>query len=291
MFSILILTCNGAEDLSKCLDSIVWCDDIVVLDSFSQDNTVEIAEQRGCRVFQHVFNDMADQRNYAIDELTFKYDWVFHLDQDERSTEELKIECNEVVAKDEKSGYLVPSKMMLWGRWLKHAATYPVYQMRFHKLGEIRFEQFGHGQRETDAKRGVGIMKTPYEHYSFSKGISDWLERHNRYSSQDALVNIQKVKEGKVGWECLVSVDALRRRRFLKRLSYYLPARPMLRFCYMFIIRGGFWDGKPGYVYCLLNAMYEQMVCLKVHEIKRGDGMFAKPSDSTHRCDTLDSRE
>ena len=128
--SILILTLDEAANLPACLQSAAWSDDIVVLDSFSRDGTVEIARAADARVFQRQFDDFARQRNHAIDHVDFRHPWVFHLDADERFTPQLVEECRAVVADDAHSGYLVPSKMMLWGKWLRHAADYPVYQMR-----------------------------------------------------------------------------------------------------------------------------------------------------------------
>ena len=186
MFSILILTYNEEKNLAECLDSIVWCDDIWVLDSGSTDRTVEIAKERGCHLLTRKFDNFGDQRNYAIDTATFKYPWVFDLDADERFTDALKAECEEMVRKDEKSAYYCSYKNIMWGRWLKHSTGFPVYQMRFHKLGEIRFVGHGHGQREGAAQRGIGYLKEPYIHYNFSKGLAEWFAKHVDYARREA---------------------------------------------------------------------------------------------------------
>jgi len=267
--SILILTLNEEANLPACLESARWSDDIVVLDSFSEDDTVEIAHRAGARVFQREFDDFAGQRNYAIDHIEFRYPWVFHLDADERFTPELVEECRQVAAQDRHSGYLVPSKMMLWGKWLRHAANYPVYQMRLMKLGEIRFIQYGHGQREFAAERGVGKLRAPYEHYSYSKGFDEWIDRHNRYSSEEAVHCLQELRSGSMPWRCLLARDSTRRRRALKQLSLRLPMRPWLRFAYSYFLHLGFLDGAAGLTYCSLKAMYEQMICLKVKELRQ----------------------
>ena len=267
MFSILILTYNEENNLPECLQSVAGCDDIVVLDSLSSDSTVRIAEGTpNVRVVHRAFTDFADQRNYALEHANFKHEWVFHLDADEHFSTALREECEAMIHRDEKSGYQVPSKMMLWGRWLKHSAAYPVYQMRFHKRTEVRFEQYGHGQRECDALRGIGFLKEPYEHHSFGNGLNEWFERHNRYSEQEAQRTVESLKKGSFNANDLFTTNRLARRRALKELSFRLPCRPLLRFLYQYLIKLGFLDGAPGLSYCLMQALYETQISLKVTE-------------------------
>lgn len=267
--SVLIMTKNEERNLAACLDSVRWSDDVVVLDSFSSDGTQAIAESLGARFFQRRFGDFAGQRNYAIDNIPFKHDWVFHLDADERFTPGLRDECVSAISQDAHSGFLVPSKMMLWGKWLRHAAQYPVYQIRLTKLGEIRFAQYGHGQREFAAKRGIGKLLEPYLHYSFSGGVTEWLERHNRYAVQEADQCLAQLRGKGLDWSGLFSRDVVSKRRALKGLSFRLPFRPWLKFFYMYVLRMGFLDGTPGLTYCTLQAIYEYMICLKIKELKR----------------------
>ncbi|MCK4373895.1 MAG: glycosyltransferase family 2 protein [Candidatus Brocadiae bacterium] len=267
--STLILTLNEEQDLRGCLQSVGWCGDVVVLDSLSSDGTQAIAESLGARFFQREFDDFAGQRNYAIDNIEFKHDWVFHLDADERFTPALLDECVSAISKDAHSGFLVPSKMVLWGRWLKHAAAYPVYQMRLTKLGEIRFAQYGHGQREFAAKRGIGRLSEPYLHHSFSGGVTKWLERHSRYAVQEAAQSLAELRGRALNWRCLFSKNVVSKRRALKELSFRLPFRPWLKFFYMYVLRMGFLDGAPGLTYCALQAIYEYMICLKIKELRR----------------------
>jgi len=134
---------------------------------------------------------------------------------------------------------------------------------------EIRFIQAGHGQREADAKRGVGKLREPYLHYNFSNGIDDWRQKHDRYSTKEAEESLREREEGTVGWRDLIGSDPVGRRRALKRLSMRLPLRPALRFLYMYVLRLGFLDGKPGLVYCRLLASYERMIVTKLKVLER----------------------
>jgi len=264
--SVLILTRDEERNLPACLASLAWCDDIVVLDSRSTDRTTAIARDRGARIVERAFTDFADQRNYALREIPFRHSWLFHLDADERFTPALLDECRAAASRDDRSGYLVPSRMILRGRWLKHAAAYPVYQMRFLKLGEVSFERAGHGQRESRAERGLGMLSEPYLHESFGSGFERWFDKHNRYSTGEARARLNGNGDGP-GAARLVSSDPVERRRALKAFSWRLPLRPLLKFAYLYVLRRGFLDGGPGLTYCLLQAVYEYSIDLKYREL------------------------
>ena len=109
---------------------------------------------------------------------------MFHLDADERFNEELRAECERVIEEDVHSAYFVPNKIIFLGKWIKHCTQYPYPQVRLLKIGEVRFMKAGHGQKEDTATRGVGHIHTAYDHYNFSKGIGEWLDKHNVYSSK-----------------------------------------------------------------------------------------------------------
>lgn len=267
MFSILILTYNEEVNLPPCLDSVSWCDDVWVLDSGSTDRTLEIAKKRGCKILSRKFDNFGDQRNYAIDNADFKYSWVFDLDADERFTPELRDECNKMVQLDEKSAYYCSYKNIMWGKWLKHSTGFPVYQMRFHKLGEIRFVPFGHGQKEGDSKRGVGYLKEPYLHYNFSKGLSHWFAKHVQYGYREALLRIHEDDNPAK----IVGSDKVSRRRRLKRWSYHFPARPLFKFLHVYFVRGGFLEGRAGLHFSFMQAWAIFVYDSIYKDMKRGN--------------------
>lgn len=263
-FSILILTHNEERILARCLESVASCDDIVVLDSQSSDATAKIAREFGARVVLNRFINFADQRNWGMRNIPFRHKWVFHLDADELFTPELAVECQAAIVEDRYSGFLVPSKMMLFGKWLKHAAAYPIYQTRLVKIGELWFEQVGHGQREGPALRGLGTLIEPYLHYSFCAGFDRWFEKHNRYSTSEAQLWIN-------GYKPNVTQDvspAVVRVRKLKQLALRLPCRPLFVWLYLYFVRCGFLDGKAGITFCSLRALYEYMINLKADELR-----------------------
>lgn len=264
--SILVLTLNEADNIQACLDSVAWADDVVVLDSYSSDETVALAKAKGARVYQRRFDDFGSQRNYALDEIGFKHDWVFHLDADERFNDELKEDCERVIALDEKSAYFVPNRIIFLGKWIKRCTQYPYPQVRLIKRGEVRFAKSGHGQKEDQAQRGVGHIHIAYDHYNFSKGIDDWVAKHNRYSSEEA--QLASEIERRPLSECF-SGDSIKRKRALKSFFVRMPCRPWLKFVYLYFLKLGFLDGSPGLAYCRLQMMYEFMIQLKIKELKR----------------------
>ena len=267
--SILLLTFNEERNLPACLKAIDWCDDIVVLDSFSTDGTVELAKKSGVHVYQRQFDNFAGQRNFALANCEFRYEWVFHLDADEIITDKLKTEMEREIENTNVDAFRVPSKMIMFGKWLRFSGMYPAYQVRLGRICALRFKQVGHGQREDiDASR-VGTLKNPYLHYSFSKGFEDWLTKHNRYSTHEAVEGLKILREKSIDWRGLLSIDApTRRRRALKDISVRLPFRPLLRFLYIYILRRGFLDGTAGFTYCLLISIYEYMIVLKMKELR-----------------------
>lgn len=263
-------------NLSACMAAVSWCDDVVVLDSFSQDGTVSLAERLGARVYQRKFDHFAGQRNHALDHIEFKYEWILHLDADEIVTPELYAELRLVTSIRGFDAFRIPSKTIFFGRWLRHSGMYPTYQVRLGHRDRLRFKQVGHGQREDLPPERVGTLYEPYLHYSFSKGLSEWFEKHNRYATDEAHETVRALAEcGGVDWRGLLSLDRTRRRWALKGLSFRLPFRPTLRFVYMYLWRRGFLDGRVGFTYCRLLAIYEYLIVLKTRELAIGQGPIA----------------
>jgi glycosyltransferase involved in cell wall biosynthesis len=270
--SVVILTYNEEVNIRDCIASCAWCDDVHVLDSGSKDRTVEIARAMGATVHHNRFKSFGDQRNWAIDHIPCRHPWHFHLDADERFTPGLLTEMLDLLgpdgARSDCAAYQCPSKMILMGRWLKWSGSYPSYQVRLFKYGACRFVDFGHGQRE-DTTGHVGVVKTPYLHYNFSKGLLEWFYKHNDYSSREAAEAMLILGGGKPTWGQLLSGEGVAKRRAWKNLSYFLRGRAAWRFFYNYIFRLGFLDGSPGMRYCSMLASYEYWTELKIKESAR----------------------
>jgi len=268
--SFLILTLNEQANIGACLETIQWSDDIVVLDSHSTDDTIKIAESCGARAVLRRFDNWASHQNWAMEHISFKHDWVFYLDADERMTPELREEIEAIAADDsnDKVAYYCGRKNFFMGRWLKHAMP-PGLIMRFFKPPFVRFERL---VNPTPVINGPhGYLNNYFLHYNFSKGLTEWFDKHNKYSQFEAEEGM-KLLRGEAGAQAsLFSTDAAERRKAMKNLSFRLPMRPFVKFCYMYILKRGFLDGRAGFIYCRLQAMYERMIVLKMMELKRRD--------------------
>ena len=267
MYSVVVLTLNEEKALPACLESVRSCGDIVVLDSGSTDRTLEIARQAGARVFTRPFDDFAGQRNHAQREIPFRNPWVLHLDADERMTAELDRECREAAKRADVDGFRIAPMMYFQGRWVRHCTDYPAYQARLVRTPRFEFIQVGHGQRE-DPRMRMDNLAESYIHDMSVYGVDSWIEKHRRYARHEAASVLRDDAGGAMGR--LLSPDPIVRRRAVKRLSFALPFRPVLRFVYQYFLQMGFLDGPEGLRYCLLLSRYEGFIADEIRGIKKG---------------------
>jgi glycosyltransferase involved in cell wall biosynthesis len=282
MFSIYILTFNEELDIAPCIESVLQSArrlqvepnelDIVVIDSFSTDQTCEIADRYSSiypvRVIRHQFESHGLQRTWMIREVTTRYGWAYILEADERMTPELFSECCETVKNPEHGGYFVAERVMFMGSWIKHSTQYPRYQMRLFDKQKVWFSDYGHTERE-ECECTTGHLKATYPHFTQGKGFERWFDKHNTYSTNEAKETVNQLKNGTVNWRDLVlGKTEIDRRHALKDLSLRVPFRPLLRWLYMYFILGGIWDGRAGFAWCTLQAFYEYMIVLKAWEIE-----------------------
>src|SRR6516162_2052914 len=268
MISVVILTLNEELNLPRCLKAIPWCDDVLIVDSFSSDATLKIAAAYGVRVVQRAFDSFAGQRNFALEHCELKYEWIFHLDADEVMTPDVSAEILGCIAATDKDAYRVSSKLMFNGKFLRYAGLFPWYQVRLGRRDKLRFTQVGHGQREQLPANKIGTLKNSLLHFPFEKGLQDWIEKHNRYSTAEARQNVYACANEDFRLLDLLSYETDRRRRAAKKIFSRLPCRTAIRFIYMYLFRGGILDGKAGFTYCRLLAWYEWLIVLKEREIR-----------------------
>jgi glycosyltransferase involved in cell wall biosynthesis len=271
VISVVVLTLNEAANLPRCLASVGFSDDVLVLDSGSTDGTQEIARRGGARVLERPFDTFGAQRNHAMEHGALRHPWVLHLDADEAVTPALRDELLAVArSADPQPVYRVPSRLMWRGRWLRHAGMYPAYQVRFGRADALRFVDHGHGQREVQDLDDVGTLAAPLEHDNFSKGVDDWFARHLRYAKAEAHQALAERRAPLLAAQ-LVDADPTVRRRALKRVAAHLPFRPLLRFLYVYVLRRGFLDGGPGFQYAAMLAVYQYFIDLNVAELAAAD--------------------
>lgn len=267
MISTVILTKNEEADLPICLQSIQWSNDIHILDSGSTDKTIETAKQYNLTISSNPFESFGKQRNFALDVLAIKNEWIFFLDADEVVTYKFHTAMINAIktANDEVAGFYCCWKMMLEGKWLRRCDNFPKWQFRLMRKGRARFRDFGHGQKESEVKGRIEYIKEPYLHYGFSKGWYHWIERHNKYSSLEAAERLN----GTPPFRDIFSRHGSARNPALKSWLSKLPGWPIFRFSYTYFLRLGFLEGTPGLIYCTNIAYYEFLIQIKVREIKK----------------------
>ncbi len=257
-----------------------------MVDSFSQDRTVEIAQKYPVRVLQHRFESHGKQRTWMLQEIPTKHDWVYILEADERMTTELFKECLEAIKSDNYIGYYVAEKVIFLGNWIRRSTQYPRYQMRLFRKDKVWFTDYGHTEREV-CDGATGFIQETYPHYTCSKGLSRWIEKHNRYSTDEAIETRRQLKNGTVNWShLLLGSSEVERRRALKDLSLRLPFRPLIRFVYMYFFLGGILDGRSGFSWCVLQAFYEYLIMLKVWEVENSPQLYASVLETSEQVES-----
>lgn len=264
--SVLILTLNEEANIADCLASVAWCDDVVILDSFSSDATAAIAQQHGVRLLQRQFDDYASQRNYGLEKIDFRHPWVLMLDADERVPAALRAEIVEALDRVDSGTclFVLRRKDYLFGRWLRHSSGYPTWFGRLVRIGQVRVDRPINERYLTAGK--TARLQGHLEHYPFNKGFSGWIAKHDRYSSMEAALIVAGGRET-LHLADLGARDDQRRRRALKALVYVLPARPLLVFLSLYVLRGGILEGRAGLTFSLLRAWYEFMIDCKCREL------------------------
>jgi glycosyltransferase involved in cell wall biosynthesis len=284
--SILIPIRNEANNLPRSLASVAWADEVFVVDSESSDGSQDIARAAGAKVVQFHFNGVwPKKKNWALENLPFRNQWVFILDADEVLAPGTADEIRDIIAGQGKgcAGYWINRRFMFMNQWLKHA-YYPNWNLRLfqHRLG--RYEQIVKGATESGdnevhehiiVQGETGRMMSEMDHYAFPT-ISVFIEKHNRYSNWEARLQV----EGRIGQETSQpQAWQIRMARRIKRLSHHLPFRPTLRFLYVYLWQGGIWDGRAGYNFARLHGIYEFMSVAKAEELRlQGFGSKQPPS-------------
>lgn len=270
MISVLILTKDEEQDLPKCLKSVSWCDDVHVFDSFSTDRTVNIAKAAGATVTQRKFDSYAAQRNAALQNLPYKYPWLFILDADEQIPDQLLPLLKDHIQKatDTTDGFRLRRRDHIGKKWLKYSQMTPYY-VRLVRLGKAHYHREINEVLEVDGT--LEEIDGYFNHYPFSKGFRHWLNKHNQYSSMEAK---RWVEEHKGNFKfsikkALINRDFSEQRYHQKGLFYKLPGRPLIKWLYMVFWRLSFLDGQAGLTNATLQAIYEYFIVLKTKELLR----------------------
>jgi glycosyltransferase involved in cell wall biosynthesis len=273
--SIIVPVRNEAANLARSLDSVKWADEIFVVDSQSTDETAQIAEARGAKVAQFSFNGTwPKKKNWALENLPFRNEWVFILDADEVLPPEAEVEFASTIGNPgDVAGYWINRRFMFMGKWLRHS-YYPNWNLRLFRHALGRYEKL----TDADTRSGdnevhehvivrgpTSRLRCEMDHYAFPT-VEVFVEKHNRYSNWEARVSADRQLSGSAAQ---ISSGHVERRRKLKQLSQRLPFRPLLRFLYIYVWQKGFLDGREGYYFARLHALYEFLSVAKTYELTK----------------------
>ena len=282
--SVLIPALNEEANLPACLESVARADEIFVVDSQSSDRSIEIAQNHGAKVVQFQFNGRwPKKKNWSLENLPFRHEWVLIVDCDERIPPELWEEIETAIQQSECDGYYLNRKVFFLGQWIRHGGKYPDWNLRLFRHSKGRYENLkteeirNTGDNEVHEHvilpGKVGYLKQDMLHIDF-KDLYHWLERHNRYSNWEAQVYLNRLngkdEQGTIGANFFG--NAVQRKRFLKNIWVKLPFKPFLRFVLFYFIRLGFLDGKAGYIYGRLLSQYEYQIGVKLYELRQCGG-------------------
>jgi glycosyltransferase involved in cell wall biosynthesis len=253
----VIFTLNEEVNLPHCLASLAWCDDVVVVDSFSSDRTESIAREAGVRFVQHAFTGFGDQRNWVFDAVPLKHAWALVLDADERVPPELAAELGGRLrdVSPEVAAFRVRRRFHLWGRWLRWSSLYPTWVVRLVRVGRVRYISRGHAETQRVDGRVDALAHDLVDENH--KGLDEWWARQARYAAQEAE---HELSQPAVSPWALLSRNPLRRRSALKSLAGALPGRHRWYFLYAYFLRLGFLDGRDGFRFCRMKAAYQKLI-------------------------------
>ena len=255
--SVIVLTYNSEDNLKRCLSSVKWADEIVVVDSFSKDDTLKVAESFRAKVFQRKYTGYTRQLEFGVGKA--ENNWVLVLDSDEEATPELTKEINNALDNTGKNvgGYEISRRVHFLGKWIMHGSWYPDYQYRLFRkdLSEPTHLEI-HSSYGTQQERGK--LKSPINHYSY-KNLYDYVMRINTYTTLETSTRLKTMGKKRVKW-------------------YNFFLNPFSVFSRMYIVNKGYKDGIQGLILALFSSFYNLALYAKIWEYQMSDKLgYEKP--------------
>jgi len=273
--TFIIAVKNEEKNIADCLKSIDWADQIFVVDSQSNDNTVEISSRLGATVVQFYYDGKwPKKRNWSLDNLQIDNEWVFLLDADERVTSDLKDNIESCISQNKYDGFYVKWKFIFLNKWMKHSWSHG-WMLRMFRHKKARYEDLGmrsEGGWDAEVHENIilnghsGKMPGLLDHNT-NQNVSFWIQKQNEFSDWNAVRRINQLDEKIPSISYFFSKDEVKIRKFIKSVYIRLPFKPVIIFIYLYIVRLGFLDGKVGLYFCSLRAMHELNIQVKIFEI------------------------
>jgi len=274
--SVLILTANEEMNIAKCLESISPMGaKVFIVDSFSEDRTVEIARSMGAVVLQNPWTTYADQFNWGLDHAGIDTDWVMRMDADEEIMPDLaEAICDFLSAPPaDVSGVYVRRRVYFMGRWIRHGGYYPTWLLRIFRRDAGRCEALWMDEHIVlNSGKAIEIKQDIID--KNNKNLTFWTDKHNKYASREVLDIVGKKRQAKSGVIAgeLASSQASSRRWVKENVYSRIPlfVRPLLYYIYRYFLRLGFLDGKEGLIFHFLQGFwYRFLVDAKLFEYRK----------------------
>jgi glycosyltransferase involved in cell wall biosynthesis len=244
----IIPTFNEAHHIAEAIASVAWCDEVIVVDSFSTDATPELAQSHKTKLFQHEYLSPAEQKNWAIPHA--QSEWILFLDADERITEALRKEMEAVLSEPEHEAYWIYRKNHFMGQEVKYSGWQSDKVIRLFKKGSCTYAPVA-VHEEMVCRSSVGMLKERMLHYTY-KDFGHYMEKFDRYTTWSA-----KDRDG----------------RTPKVTLYHLWVKPSFRFFRHYILKLGILDGKVGFIISYLSAYSVFLRYLKLDRIRKGEDL------------------
>ncbi len=236
--SVAIVAKNESHNIVKTLSSVTWADEIVVIDSGSTDNTVEIAKSYGATVYHESWKGYGPQVNSALDKCAGP--WILNLDADEVVTPELAAEVQSLLRGEPSlNAYAVPRLNLIFGRWMRHGGLYPDRKLRLFRKGAARLREDTEPHATPKTSEQVGTLKNHMLHYQYPT-LETYIDHMNKYSSASVPLVTRRGKTSSS----------------FAGFIWNTVFNPLATFCYNYIARAGFLDGREGLIFHLNHSVY-----------------------------------
>jgi glycosyltransferase involved in cell wall biosynthesis len=274
--SVIILTYNEEKHIRRAIESVSsLAEDIFVIDSFSQDDTIKIAKSLGVKILQNKWINQATQFNWSLENAPIRTNWIMRLDADEYVTDELQREIAEKLHKipPDITGLYVKRRVYFMGRWIKHGGYYPTWLLRIWRRGKGFCEKRWMDEHIKIKEGKTLFLENDIVEFN-EKPLYWWIEKHNSYATREAIdmLNIKLKFLNQDNIESSFFGTQEQRKRWLKERIYVnLPLflRSFLYFCYRYFLKCGFLDGIQGLIWHFLQGFwYRFLVDAKIYEIK-----------------------
>ncbi|HTY11040.1 MAG TPA: glycosyltransferase family 2 protein [Bacteroidota bacterium] len=244
--SVVVVTFNEERNIERCLASVQWADEIIVVDAFSTDRTLEICRRLKATVVQREWQGYAPQKQFAISSAS--HEWVLLVDADEEVPEELRREIEETLHSQQRhTGFRIARKSFFLGQWMRYGGWFPGYQLRLFLGSKASIPQRA-VHEGVEVAGPVGTLRAPLNHFTYYS-LAQYLSKLNDYTSLDVTNRLNEKGDRSVHW-------------------FNFILNPFSVFVRMFIVLGGFRDGFRGFLLAVYSSFYKLVLLGKVWEFQ-----------------------